>query len=148
MATFSTYSQLTTFQQFIDFRQVLNFSMIFPCIYIEISILWLYSSANGHITLNIPVLVRSLKSSSVESSQYLDGWPPGNTGCCWHFFFVIKSKWLNLTILSQLFQQWHSLVFSEATAAESLFFNILNVTFVAWNLSVLQQKGRVFSFFS
>ena len=41
------------------------------------------SNANGHITLNTPVLVRSLKLSNVESSQYLDGWPPGNTGCCW-----------------------------------------------------------------
>ena len=29
--------------------------------------------ANGHITLNTPVLVRSLKLSSVEPSQYLDG---------------------------------------------------------------------------
>ena len=32
------------------------------------------SKANGHITLNTPVLVRSLKFlSNVESSQYLDG---------------------------------------------------------------------------
>ncbi len=31
------------------------------------------SLANGHITLNTPVLVRSLKLSSVEPSQYLDG---------------------------------------------------------------------------
>ena len=48
--------------------------------------------ANGHITLNTPVLVRSLKLSSVEPSQYLDGWPPGNTGCCWQsflWFFLI-----------------------------------------------------------
>ena len=29
--------------------------------------------ANGHITLNTPVLVRSLKLSSIEPSQYLDG---------------------------------------------------------------------------
>ena len=48
--------------------------------------------ANGHITLNTPVLVRSLKLSSVEPSQYLDGWPPGNTGCCWQSFFVIIFK--------------------------------------------------------
>ena len=41
------------------------------------------SNASGHITLNTPVLVRSPKLSNVESSQYLDGWPPGNTGCCW-----------------------------------------------------------------
>ena len=46
------------------------------------------SDANGHITLNTPVLVRSLKLSSVEPSQYLDGWPPGNTGCCWHHIFL------------------------------------------------------------
>ena len=62
--------------------------------------LWL-SNANGHITLNTPVLVRSLKLSNVESSQYLDGWPPGNTGCCWLLsffssfgqFFYPQSKW-------------------------------------------------------
>ena len=41
------------------------------------------ANASGHITLNTPVLVRSPKLSNVESSQYLDGWPPGNTGCCW-----------------------------------------------------------------
>ena len=29
--------------------------------------------ANGHITLNTPVLVRSPKLSNVEPSQYLDG---------------------------------------------------------------------------
>ena len=29
--------------------------------------------ANGHITLKAPVLVRSLKLSSVEPGQYLDG---------------------------------------------------------------------------
>ena len=46
------------------------------------------SRANGHITLNTPVLVRSLKLSSVEPSQYLDGWPPGNTGCCWQPVFL------------------------------------------------------------
>ena len=53
------------------------------------------SLANGHITLNTPVLVRSLKLSSVEPSQYLDGWPPGNTGCCWQSFFVIIFKICN-----------------------------------------------------
>ena len=31
------------------------------------------SNANGHITLNTPVLVRSLKLSNVKFSQYLDG---------------------------------------------------------------------------
>ena len=39
--------------------------------------------ANGQITLITPVLLRSLKVSNIEPSQYLDGWPPGNTGCCW-----------------------------------------------------------------
>ena len=43
--------------------------------------------ANGHIMLNTPVLVRSLKLSNIEPSQYLDGWPPGNTGCCWLTIF-------------------------------------------------------------
>ena len=37
------------------------------------SLILLLPSANGHITLNTPVLVRSLKLSSVEPSQYLDG---------------------------------------------------------------------------
>ena len=49
--------------------------------------------ANGHIMLNTPVLVRSLKLSNIEPSQYLDGWPPGNTGCCWlSFFSYFKRK--------------------------------------------------------
>jgi hypothetical protein len=30
-------------------------------------------SANGHIMLNIAVLVQALKLSSIESRQYLDG---------------------------------------------------------------------------
>ena len=42
---------------------------------------------NGHIMLNAPVLVRSPKLSSIEPRQYLDGWPPGNTGCCWQINF-------------------------------------------------------------
>ena len=44
-----------------------------------------YARANGHITLKAPVLVRSPQLSNVESGQYLDGWPPGNTRCCWLF---------------------------------------------------------------
>ena len=35
--------------------------------------------------LNIPVLVRSPKSSSIGPGQYLDGRPLLNTGCCRHF---------------------------------------------------------------
>ena len=37
------------------------------------SLILLLPSANDHIRLNTPVLVRSLKLSSVEPSQYLDG---------------------------------------------------------------------------
>ena len=37
------------------------------------TLILLLSNANGHITLNTPVLVRSLKLSNVESSQYLAG---------------------------------------------------------------------------
>ena len=42
-------------------------------------------SGNGHATLNTPVVVWSLKFSIVGPGQYLDGWPPGNTRCFWHF---------------------------------------------------------------
>ena len=55
-------------------------------IYKNVKFIWV--NANGHITLKAPVLVRSLKLSSVELGQYLDGWPPGNTECCWQHFFV------------------------------------------------------------
>ena len=58
-----------------------------------------YSFANGHIMLNTPVLVRSLKLSSIELSQYLDGWPPGNTGCCWHFKLFNLIKFANFGFL-------------------------------------------------
>ena len=58
-----------------------------------------HSNANGHITLNTPVLVRSLKLSNVESSQYLDGWPPGNTGCCWLLFFVLFYSFLSTLLI-------------------------------------------------
>ena len=61
--------------------------------------------ANGHITLNTPVLVRSLKLSSVEPSQYLDGWPPGNTGCCWQhisFWQIILQAWWEVPVVTFL----------------------------------------------
>ena len=35
-----------------------------------------------HTTLKTPVLVRSPNLSSVNASQYLDGWPPVNTSYC------------------------------------------------------------------
>ena len=38
--------------------------------------------AYDHTTLNIPVLVRPPKSSSVGPGQYLDWRQLGNTGCC------------------------------------------------------------------
>lgn len=44
-------------------------------------------SAYGHITLRIPVPVRSPKSNSVELCQYMDGRPPWNTECCKLFAF-------------------------------------------------------------
>ena len=53
---------------------------------------------NGHIMLNAPVLVRSPKLSSIEPRQYLDGRPPGNTGCCWQKSFL--SHWSRLENLS------------------------------------------------
>ena len=42
----------------------------------------------GHIMLKTPVLVRSLKLSSIEPCEYLDGWPPGNTRC-WRQFCCV-----------------------------------------------------------
>ena len=41
----------------------------------------------GHIMLKAPVLVWSLKLSSIEPCEYLDGWPPGNTRCWRQFCF-------------------------------------------------------------
>ena len=49
----------------------------------------LFTLANDHTTLNTPLLVRSAKLSNVGSSQYLDGWPPGNTRCCWLEVFIL-----------------------------------------------------------
>ena len=47
--------------------------VIAPTMLLHIAIQVAVSSANGHIMLNAPVLVRSLKLSSIEPSQYLDG---------------------------------------------------------------------------
>ena len=49
--------------------------------------------------------VRSLKLSSVEPSQYLDGWPPGNTGCCWQhisFWQRILQAWWEVPVVTFL----------------------------------------------
>ena len=43
---------------------------------------WAVFSVYSHTMLKAPVLVRSLKLSSVGQHQYLDGWPPGNMLCC------------------------------------------------------------------
>ena len=70
----------------------LNYRTMFQGLKVTYSIWGLTFScalANGHIMLNTPVLVRSLKLSNIEPSQYLDGWPPGNTGCCWLSFFSL-----------------------------------------------------------
>ena len=56
-----------------------------------------------HITLKTPVLVRSPKLSNVEPGQYLDGWPPGNTGCCRHFSFLFSVYLFCLSFLSVFF---------------------------------------------
>ena len=45
------------------------------------------ATAYDHTTLSTPVLVWSLKLSSVEPAQYFDGWPPGNSRCCRLLFF-------------------------------------------------------------
>ena len=39
--------------------------------------------------LKTPVLVWSLKLSSIEPCEYLDGWPPGNTRCWRQFCFRV-----------------------------------------------------------
>ena len=57
--------------------------------YSRSSKIWFY--ANDHTTLNTPLLVRSAKLSNVGSSQYLDGWPPGNTRCCWLLDFQLET---------------------------------------------------------
>ena len=60
-------------------------------------------SMNGydHTMLNTPVLVRSPKLSSIEPRQYLDGRPPGNTGCCWHFAFFPSVGYVAKSISSE-----------------------------------------------
>ena len=50
---------------------------------------WNGFGAYDHTTLNTPVLVWSPKVSSVGPAQYLDGWSPGNSRCCRHFFFYL-----------------------------------------------------------
>ena len=54
-------------------------------------------------TLNVPNLVRSARLNHVDCGEYLDGWPPGNTGCWLYrdqiplkmFFFLllVQSLW-------------------------------------------------------
>ena len=68
---------------------------------------------NGHTMLKIPVLVRSLQSSNVGPGQYLDGWPPGNTGCRWQIFYpqisievIIRSLWSQTVLQNETFLEY------------------------------------------
>ena len=61
------------------------------------------ATAYDHTTLSTPVLVWSLKLSSVEPAQYLDGWPPGNSRCCRLLFFFSHHD-LSFTFF---FPHWH-----------------------------------------
>ena len=54
-----------------------------------------YIIADSKITLNTPVLVRSPKLSNVEPSQYLDGWPLGNTRYRKQYFLALLSLFLS-----------------------------------------------------
>ena len=58
------------------------------------------ATAYDHTTLSTPVLVWSLKLSSVEPAQYLDGWPPGNSRCCRLLFFLPPWSQFNLLLSS------------------------------------------------
>ena len=58
----------------------------------------LYFVVYDHITLKTPVLVRSPKLSNVEPGQYLDGWPPGNTGCCRHFILIFTRYFVSISL--------------------------------------------------
>ena len=62
------------------------------------------ATAYDHTTLSTPVLVWSLKLSSVEPAQYLDGWPPGNSRCCGLLFFF-SSTMTSVSLSS--FHIWH-----------------------------------------
>lgn len=57
---------------------------------------------NDHTTSKILVLVRSPKSSDVGRGQYLDGWPLGNTACCWHLNFLSQIQMFSQIHLSYL----------------------------------------------
>ncbi len=67
------------------------------------SVCWTSTVAYDHIMLKTPVLVRSPQLSNVEPGQYLDGWPPGNTGCCRHFTFFFLSSFLSLSVCIYFF---------------------------------------------
>ena len=55
------------------------------------------ATAYDHTTLSTPLLIWSLKLSSVGPAQYLDGWPPGNSRCCRLLFF--PSTWSQFDFL-------------------------------------------------
>lgn len=62
--------------------------------------------------LSTPVLVRSPKLSSIEPSQYLGGWPPGNTRCR-KLFATIDFLKADANIISNLFWQYRNYFFIE-----------------------------------
>ena len=79
------------------------------------------ATAYDHTTLSTPVLVWSLKLSSVGPTQYLNGWPPGNSRCCrlLFFFFHMISVWLSS------FNIWH-LFFTLCANSYRVFTHILH----------------------
>ena len=81
--------------------------------------------ANGHTTLRTPLLVRSAKLSSVGSGQYLDGWPPGNTRCCWHFIIFMYYFFLNFLFYFHRPAWPHKIMRSHKILNNFCFLNIL-----------------------
>ena len=75
----------------------------------------------GISTLKTPVLVRSPQLSNVEPGQYLDGWPPGNTGCCRHFYLIFLSFFFSHSVCIYFFFGFFFQI--------SFCFNILNTKF-------------------
>ena len=70
-----------------------------------------------HTTGNVPVLVRSPKSSPVRRGEYLAGRPLGNTPCCRLFGHLF---WSNFTFPRQpVVLVFFLLLFSFATPKES-----------------------------
>ena len=50
--------------------------------------------------MRTPVLVRSPRLNIIVPGQYLDGWPIGNTGCCWYFSLLLFFRTINFSFPS------------------------------------------------